>query len=54
MIKIKTEVILMRILKNKKGIILHPWTWIVIAFVLGMVLMYFMMKGYLTVPLISC
>ncbi|MEA3514651.1 MAG: hypothetical protein U9R34_04195 [Nanoarchaeota archaeon] len=44
----------MKLFKQKKGIILHPFTWIVFAFILGMILMYIIMKGILKVPYISC
>ena len=44
----------MRLFRQKRGIILHPFTWIAMAFILGMVLMYLMMKGTLSVPYIGC
>lgn len=34
---------------NKKAILHHPATWIVISFILGMVVMYYVAQG--TIPL---
>jgi len=36
------------LLKQKKGIILHPVTWIVVAFLIGMLVMYLIGTG--TIP----
>lgn len=44
----------MKIFTGRKGIILHPGTWIVAAFILGMVLMYMVMKEIIPVPFLSC
>ncbi|MDP7323639.1 MAG: hypothetical protein QF632_02670 [Candidatus Woesearchaeota archaeon] len=32
-------------MSNKKGFIYHPITWIVVAFIIGLVVMFLMAKG---------
>ena len=40
--------------KNKKAFIMHPATWIIAAFILGMVVMYLMAKGTIPAPIKVC
>ena len=40
--------------KNKKGIILHPGTWIVSAFIIGAVVMYLIGTGVIPTPISFC
>jgi hypothetical protein len=40
--------------KSKKAFIYHPATWIVIAFLLGALLMYFIAKGTIPIPIKVC
>ena len=39
---------------NKKGIILHPVTWIVVAFILGVILTVLAAKGVIPVKVCVC
>ncbi len=39
---------------NKRGFIAHPVTWIVVAFILGMIVMYLIAKGVIPAPISVC
>jgi hypothetical protein len=39
---------MIKILKRKRGFLMHPGTWVVGAFLLGLLIMYLMAKG--TIP----
>jgi len=39
---------------NKKAFIMHPVTWIVGAFILGLLVMYLIAKGTLPIPIRIC
>ena len=45
---------MLKLLKTKKGIITHPVTLSVVAFLLGMLLMYLLAKGIIETPLEIC
>jgi len=40
--------------KSKKAFVAHPGTWIVVAFLLGMLVMYLIAKGTLPIPIKVC
>lgn len=40
--------------KSKKAFVAHPATWIVVAFLLGMLVMYLIAKGTLPIPIRVC
>ncbi len=40
--------------KSKKAFIMHPVTWIVVAFLLGALAMYLTAKGTLPIPIKVC
>lgn len=39
---------------DKKGIILHPVTWIVVAFILGVLVTVLWAKGIIPIPMALC
>ncbi len=39
---------------NKKAFIAHPATWIIVAFLAGMLVMYLIAKGTIPVPIRVC
>jgi len=39
---------------NKRGIILHPATWIIVSFILGALFMYMVAKGVIPLKLGVC
>jgi len=39
-----------KFLNNKKGIIMHPYTWVAVSFIIGLLIMYFIAKGVIPLP----
>ena len=39
-----------RFLNNKKGIIMHPYTWIVVSLIIGLLVMFLIAKGVIPLP----
>ena len=40
--------------KSKKAFVAHPITWIIVAFLLGMLVMYLAAKGTISLPIKVC